>query len=582
MSVTIFLVALRKFWLLLAFGGLLGGGLGVAAATFLAVPPAPPLYEAKIESVVLSGDEAEARGLRFLRATSVSTEISWFFPARERSSSRAATVGTLLLLEPNLEKLADTVGVSSTELKVRIALGQSGSPDVLVVRVFGASEEQSEQLVVAVLGAILELHEDFYPGLPAPILLASSSAPPSLSEQGSSEELLAWRHSVVPGFRVFSPDPLLQALEPIRSAANEVYVATAASDREASREVSGPPAFVTFSVKSPNRLVAVIQHTSSEGVAAELSAIVDALEAAGRLQEPFEKSSAVVVLDIGAPLPLLSSPSVDRAPVIVASGVLLGVSLAGLFALVSLSQRRILWSPTQMFAVAKAPPIAVVSRRKSDRANTVIAPENPGIVTLRTNLFHGDGGSRRVAFTSPASNFDQGAVATVLAESLARLGGRVAVLDTGAGELFYSLPESAPIRRESSGSSPRGRPSVLSIEHPGSDAFDLVTLGPHVSGSSDFYLSSDWQAALSWLDQNYDHSLVILDSVLAGLGAAEAAIGSGRVIVTIRPGETRPQDLAAALTQLAQSGSPAPEIVVVGVPPDDVGYWYLSTPTLGE
>lgn len=582
MSVAILLVALRKFWLLLAFGGLLGGGLGVAAATFLVVPPAPSLflYEAKIESVVLSGDEAEALGLRFLRATSVSTEISWFFPARERSSSRAATVGTLLLLDPNLEKLADTVGVSSTELKARITLGQADSPDVLVVRVFGASEEQTQELAVAVSGAILELHEGFYPGLPAPILLATSSAPPSPSEQSPSEELRALRQSGPPGLRASFPDPPLRELESFRSAANEAYLATVTSNRRDVLELSESLVDVTFSVVSPNRLVAVIQSASSEGAAAELGAIVDALEAAGRLQEPFEKSSAVVVVDIEAVV--LGSPSVDRAPVIVASGALLGVSLAGLFALVSLSQRRILWSPTQMFAVAKAPPIAVVSRRKSDRPNTVIAPENPGIVTLRTNLFHGDGGSRRVAFTSPASNFDQGAVATVLAESLARLGGRVAVLDTGAGEPFYSLPESASIKRESSGSSPHGRPSVLSIEHPASDTFDLLTLGPHVSGSSDFYLSSDWQVALSWLDQNYDHSLVILNSVLAGLGAAEAAIGSGRVIVTIRPGETRPQDLAAALIQLAQSGSPAPEIVVVGVPPDDVGYWYLSTPTLGE
>lgn len=580
MSVAILLAALRKFWLLLAFGGLLGGGLGVAAATFLGATAT--LYEAKIESVILSGDEAEVLGSEFFRATSVSTEIIWFFPG-ESESFRAVTVGALLMLDASLEQLADTMGVSSTELKVRVALGEADSQNLLVVRVFGASEEQSQQLAVAVAGAVLEVNEDFYPGLPAPILRVSSSATPTLSEQSASGELLAWRKSVVADILTHTPNRFLWEPESLLSAANEAYLATVASESEDVLEASDNLVDVTFSVKSPNRIVAHIQSASSEEVAAELDVVVGALEGAVELLESFEKSSAVVVVDIEAPVAgVLGSPSVDRAPVIVASGALLGVSLAGLFALVSLSQRRILWSPTQMFAVAKAPPIAVVSRRKSDRPNTVIAPENPGIVTLRTNLFHGDGGSRRVAFTSPASNFDQGAVATVLAESLARLGGRVAVLDTGAGEPFYSLPESASIKRESSGSSPHGRPSVLSIEHPASDTFDLLTLGPHVRGSSDFYLSSDWQVALSWLDQNYDYRLVILNSVLAGLGAAEAAIGSGRVIVTIRPGETRPQDLAAALIQLAQSGSPAPEIVVVGVPPDDVGYWYLSTPTLGE
>jgi hypothetical protein len=119
----------------------------------------------------------------------------------------------------------------------------------------------------------------------------------------------------------------------------------------------------------------------------------------------------------------------------------------------------------------------------------------------------------------------------------------------------------------------------LSLNSSGSRNFDLVTLDRQLSGAPNFFLSPDWPAVLSWLKKNYDHCLVTLSPVLAGLGASEAAIASDSVVLTIRPGETKPQDLAAALAQLVQSASPRPEIVVVGVPAKEISEWYLPSTT---
>lgn len=122
MSIKILRVAVHKFGILFVVGGLAGGGLGLVATSVLLEPPSLPLYDAKIESVALSEEEASVVGSAFLRATSVSTEMRWLFPVGESSGSRAAAVGALLLLDSTIDQLADTVGLSPIELRVRMGL----------------------------------------------------------------------------------------------------------------------------------------------------------------------------------------------------------------------------------------------------------------------------------------------------------------------------------------------------------------------------------------------------------------------------------------------------------------------------
>lgn len=571
---------MRKFWILFLVAGLAGGGLGLVATSVLLEPPSLPLYEAKIESVALSEEEASVVGSAFLRATSVSTEMRWLLPVGETSGSRAAAVGALLLLDSTIEQLGDTVGLSPVELRVRMALEPSGAPEVLFVKIWGTSEEQSQQLVAAVSDIVQNLDREFFPGQAPPILLDVSSAAPPLLDQTLRGEVLAWRNHNLPQTDVPQPRTL-PGLDSLRVAAEEAYFSLTAPNRVDASDATGAPVLVTFSTQNPNRLVAVVQHPSSEVVSAELEAVADALELAGQRDELHDDSSAVVVLDVRAPVRALSAPSVDRAPVVVTAGVLLGVSLAGLFALLSLSQRRLLWSPSQMFAVTDSPPLAVVPVSRGDQVETGFAAENSGIVSLRTNLFFADNVPRSVVLTSPASIVDQGQVGMALAESLAQLGGRVAVLDAGAGESLLGFTGVGGAETKSVGGSPPRRPAALALDGSSSGAFDVLTLDRKVSGSSNFYLSPDWPAALSWLDQHYDYCLIVLSPVVAGLGATEAAIGAARVALVIAPGETKPHDLAAAVAQLTQSGSPAPEIVVVGIPAQEVSDWYMAVSPTG-
>ena len=113
---TIFLVALRRFWLLLLLSGLAGGGLGITAATVFLGPPTPPLWEARTDSILLTQDEAKLLGSRYLRDSSFRAEAQWFFPADSAVGSRATTVGALLVLDSSIQKMAEYLGISSTEL----------------------------------------------------------------------------------------------------------------------------------------------------------------------------------------------------------------------------------------------------------------------------------------------------------------------------------------------------------------------------------------------------------------------------------------------------------------------------------
>jgi hypothetical protein len=119
------------------------------------------------------------------------------------------------------------------------------------------------------------------------------------------------------------------------------------------------------------------------------------------------------------------------------------------------------------------------------------------------------------------------------------------------------------------------RPAFLSHPSAQPSGFEVMTLSQEVAGSSNFYLSPDWHEILAWLERNYEYVLVVLNPVRLGLGAVEAAKGSARAVMVVRPGETRPQDLALAVSLFAQASAPTPDIAVAGVPKDEVEDWYL-------
>ena len=571
----IFLVALRRFWLLLLLSGLAGGGLGITAATVFLGPPTPPLWEARTDSILLTQDEAKLLGSRYLRDSSFRAEAQWFFPADSAVGSRATTVGALLVLDSSIQKMAEYLGISSTELEARVGVDETGSPNVLQVTVWGETREQSEQLVAVISSEVENLHTEYFPADSPPRFLGVSFEPPLLSGQLTADELMEWRHDVVLGLggrQAHFPS----ALDSIR---HEVLAFYSAFNDSESDGIFGIPAtappVVSISTQSLDRLDSKVQHSSQEGVLSGQKTLVAAFEAAGQLESPFQDTSAVVVLSVGEPYQVLAGPSVDRSVVIIASGALLGLLIAGLFVLRSLSPRRILWSPTQVQEISHSVPIAVLPGAKSVRGASVLHPDSSGVSTLRTNLFFSEKDAHLVALTSPASVSDHVEVAIALAGSLAQIGLRTVVVN---GLVPGPQPPSWDFDSGETAAEMDGkgdRPAFLSHPSAQPSGFEVMTLRQEVAGSSNFYLSPDWHEILAWLGRNYEYVLVVLNPVRLGLGAVEAAKRCARAVMVVRPGETRPQDLALAVSQFAQASAPAPDIAVAGVPRDEVEDWYL-------
>jgi len=572
---TIFLVALRRFWLLLLLSGLAGGGLGISAATVFLGPPTPPLWEARTDSIVLTQDEAKLLGSRYLRDSSFRAEAQWFFPADSAVGSRATTVGALLVLDPSIQQMAEDLAISSTELEARVGVDETGSPSLLQVTVWGATREQSEQLVDAISSEVENLHTEYFPADSPPSLLSVTYELPSLSRQHTADELMQWRRSVVPGLSD-RQDHVPSGLESIRQDALALYSAFNESE---SVGIFGSPATappeVSISTQSLDRLESKVQHSSQEGVLSGQKTLVAAFEAAGQLESPYQETSAVVVLSVGEPYQVLSGPSIDRSVVIIASGVLLGLLIAGLFVLRSLSPRRILWSPTQVQEISHSVPIAVLPGVESVRGSSVLQPDSLGVSTLRTNLFFSEKDARLVALTSPASESDHVEVAIALAGSLAQIGRQTVVVVAAAPGPQPSSWDSDSRENAAEMDGKGDRPAFLSHPSAQPSGFEVMTLSQEVAGSSNFYLSPDWHEILAWLERNYEYVLVVLNPVRLGLGAVEAAKGSARAVMVVRPGETRPQDLALAVSLFAQASAPTPDIAVAGVPKDEVEDWYL-------
>ena len=572
---TIFLVALRRFWLLLLLSGLAGGGLGITAATVFLVPPAPPPWEARIDSIVLTQEEAKLLGSRYLRDSSLKAEVRWFFPANVAVGPQASTVGAILVVDPSIQKMAEYLGISSTELEARVGVDETGSPNVLQVTVWGETREQSEQLVAVISSEVENLHTEYFPADSPPSLLGVSYELPSLSRQHTADELMEWRRSVVPGLGVLQ-DRVQPTLESIRQDALALY--SAFNESESVGILGSPataPPVVSISAQSTDRLESRVQHSSQEGVLSGQKTLVAALEAAGQLESPYQDTSAVVVLSVGEPYQVLAGPSVDRSVVIIASGALLGLLIAGLFVLRSLSPRRVLWSPTQVQEISHSVPIAVLPGANSVQGASVLQPDSSGVSTLRTNLFFSEKDAHLVALTSPASVSDHVEVAIALAGSLAQIGRRTVLVD---GLVPGPQPSSWDSDSDENAAETDGkgdRPAFLSHPSAQPSGFEVMTLRQEVAGSSNFYLSPDWHEILAWLGRNYEYVLVVLNPVRLGLGAVEAAKGCARAVLVVRPGETRPQDLALAVSQFAQASAPAPDIAVAGVPKDEVEDWYL-------
>lgn len=571
----ILLIALRRFWLLLVLGGLAGAGLGLSATTVFLEPPAPPLWEARIESLVLSQDEAKLLGSRYLRDSSVKAEVRWFFPPDVAAGSQARTVGALLVSDSSIQRLAEYLSITSAELEARVSIDEAGSPSLLQITVWGATRAQSERLVAAVSSEFENLNTEYFPVKSPPRLLGINYKLPLLSTKLSADELMEWRHYSVSQLGV-REDPLRSELESIRQDALEIYFGLSESESaDVFEDPAADPPVVSVSIQSLDRLESIVQHSSKEGVLGGQKTLIAALEAAGQLESPYQDTSAVLVVSVDAPYQVLAGPSVDRSIVIIASGVLVGLLIAGLFVLRSLSPRSVLWSPTQVQEISHSVPIAVLAGEKSVRGASALPPDSSGVSTLRTNLFFSEKDGRFIALTSPASESDHAEVAMALASSLAHIGRRTVVVD---GLVPGLRPPSRDFDSGETAADMDGkgdRPAFLSHPIAQPSGFEVMTLSREVAGSSNFYLSTDWSETLAWLGRNYDHVLLILNPVRSRLGAVEAAKKCASAVMVVRPGETRPQDLALAVSQFAQASAPIPDIAVVGVPNNQVGDWYL-------